>query len=179
MQIADKSHDTKGLVILAVVCAVLQLALAPNIALSNGRANFALVFAACIALSRGGSQSVLAGFFAGLFFDLSTTGPIGLMAFILSIASYVLGLERRNRMAADFAANVVSFSVGSLACAFVYSLAMLLVGNASSLIDVLFFRTVPTAFLTILGFLPFAYYFSRVRPSGPSLSGGRFSRKGL
>ena len=56
MQIADKGHDTKGLLILGAVCAVCQLTLAPNIALGNGRANFALVFAACVALTRGGSR---------------------------------------------------------------------------------------------------------------------------
>ncbi len=179
MQIADKSRDTKGLLIVALICGVLQLALAPNIALGNGRANFALVFAAVIALSRGGSQGVVAGFCAGLFFDLSTTGPIGLMAGILTVASHILGSEQRNRMAGDFAASVVSFSAASLACSVVYSLAMLLVGQSSSFLDALFLRAVPTAFLTIVAFLPFAYYFSRVKAGGSGLSGGHFSRRGL
>ena len=111
MQIADKSHDTKGMVALAGICAVLQLALSPNFAIGNGHPNFALVFCACIALSRGGAQGVVAGFVAGLFFDLSSTGPIGLMALLLTIAAYVLGSEQRNRMAGDFAASVAIFSV--------------------------------------------------------------------
>lgn len=178
MQINDRTHDTRGLWALALVCAVCQLALAPNIGIGNGRANFALVFAACIALSRGGSRSVVAGFAAGLFFDLSSTAPIGLMAFLLSVCSYLMGGDGRNRMSGDFGSNVAVFTVSSLGCALAYSLAMLLVGSASSVIDALVFRALPTAFLTVVAFLPFAYYFSRVRSSS-SLSGGRFPRKGL
>ena len=55
MQVADRNRDIRTIVVLAVVCLVLQLALAPNVGLGNGRANFALVFCACVALSRGGS----------------------------------------------------------------------------------------------------------------------------
>lgn len=55
---------------------------------------------------------------------------------------------------------------------------MLLVGQASSLVDVLFLRALPTAVLTLVAFLPFAYYFARVRAHGMGLS-GRHSRGGL
>lgn len=178
MQINDKTHDTRGLLGLAAICLVCQLALAPNIGIANGRANFALVFAACYALTRGGGSSVLLGFFAGLVFDLCTTGPIGLMSFILTLVGRFLGSEGRNRMAGDFGSNMVLFSAASLATALVYNLAMLLTGNSSSLIDAVVFRSVPTAFLTILGFIPFAYYFSRVRANS-TLSGGHFSSKSL
>ena len=44
MQVADKNRDRRGTLVLAIVCAVLQLALAPNIGIGNGRANFALIF---------------------------------------------------------------------------------------------------------------------------------------
>ncbi|WP_321971439.1 rod shape-determining protein MreD [Paratractidigestivibacter sp.] len=178
MQINDKTHDTGGLVALAVICAVCQLALAPNIGIASGRANFALVFAACYALTRGGDAAISAGFFAGLLFDLSTTGPIGLMAFILTLVSRFLGAEQRTRMAADFSSCVVMTFAASLASALAYSLAMLLTGNSSSILDALVFRAIPSAFLTIVAFLPFAYYFLRVR-SGSSLGAGRFSSKGL
>lgn len=177
MQIADKSRDTKGMVTLAAICAVLQLALSPNLGIGNGHPNFALVFCACIALSRGGAQGVVAGFAAGLFFDLSSTGPIGLMALLLTVAAYALGSEQRNRMAGDFAASVAIFSVSSLAVSAAYSIAMLLVGSANSIIDAVIFRAVPTTFLSIVAFIPFAYFFSRVKAS--SFSGGHFSRRGI
>lgn len=166
---------------LGVVCAVLQLALAPNLGLGNGRANFALIFSACVALQMGGRRAVVAGFLSGLFFDLSTTGPVGLTAFCLSVSSFLLGSEERNRMAGDLATTMALFSGACLAVSLAYHLAMLLVGQADSIIDVVVFRTLPTALLTVVCFFPFAYYFSRVRVAGPSLGGGggHFSRRGL
>ena len=114
MQVADKNRDRRGTLVLAIVCAVLQLALAPNIGIGNGRANFAIIFTLCVAFNVGGRRGVLAGFFAGLFFDLSTTGPIGLMAGLCAAAAYVMGQEGRNRMAGEFGASVAEFSIATL-----------------------------------------------------------------
>ena len=174
MQVADKNRDRRDTLILAVVCAVCQLALAPNIGIGNGRANFGLIFTACIAFNVGGRRGVLVGFFAGLFFDLSTTGPVGLMAGCCAAAAYLLGQDGRNRMAGEFAATVAEFSIATLVVSLVYHFAMLMVGQSFSLLDVLVLRTLPTAFLTIVAFLPFAWFYSRSTGGGPSLSmGGR------
>ena len=174
MQVADKNRDRRGTLILAIVCAVCQLALAPNIGIGNGRANFALIFTACVAFNVGGRRGVLAGFFAGLFFDLSTTGPVGLMAGCCAAAAYLMGQEGRNRMAGEFGATVAEFSVATLVVSLIYHFAMLVVGQSSSLLDVLVLRTLPTALLTIIAFLPFSWFYSRSTGGGPSLSmGGR------
>lgn len=184
MQVSDKNRDNRSTLVLAVVCGVLQLAVAPNLGLGNGRANFALVFAACVALAVGGRRGVLAGFFAGLFFDLSTTGPIGLMAFCLSISSYVLGLGGRGA-ASDIRTGLSRFVVADLSVSLVYHLAMLVVGRTSSLVDAVALRALPTALVTLVAFVPFALFLSRVRGSGPSLGGshrrrgGRFGTRGL
>ena len=100
MQISDKNREARGIALTAIICAVLQLAIAPNVGLGNGRANLALVFAATVALTSGGGRAVVCGFFAGLFYDLSTTGPIGLMALLLSVCGFALGGEGRNRLSA-------------------------------------------------------------------------------
>lgn len=190
MQVADRGRDVRGTIVLAVVCAVAQLALAPNIALGNGHPNFALIFSACVALQVGGTRGVVAGCAAGLFFDLSATSPIGLMAFCLSVSSFALGLEQRNRMAGDLASTMGLFCGAALGVSLVYHLAMLLVGQASSIVDAIVFRALPTLLLTVVFFAPFAYYYSRVRVSSQGLggagslrgAGGRgthFTRRGL
>lgn len=178
MRVADKNREARTTVVLAVVCFVLQLVLAPNVALGNGHANFALVFTACFSLLTGGSAAAVAGFVSGLLFDLSSTGPIGLMAFCLTVVGYALGSGARERVVGDLATSVAYVGACSLAVSVVYHVAMLLVGQASSLVDVLFLRALPTAVLTLVAFLPFAYYFSRVRAHGMGLS-GRHSRGGL
>ena len=170
MQVADKNRDRRGTLVLAIVCAVLQLALAPNIGIGNGRANFALIFTLCVAFNVGGRRGVLAGFFVGL----STTGPIGLMAGLCAAAAYVMGQEGRNRMAGEFGASVAEFSIATLVVSLVYHLAMLMMGQSSSLLDVIVLRTLPTTLLTIIAFLPFAWFYSRSTGGGPNLSmGGR------
>ena len=56
MQISDKNREARGIALTAIICAVLQLAIAPNVGLGNGRANLALVFAATVALTSGGGR---------------------------------------------------------------------------------------------------------------------------
>lgn len=179
MRVADRNRDVRTTVILAVLCLVLQLALAPNIGLGNGRANFALVFTVCLSLSAGGSAAVIAGFVSGLLFDLSTTAPIGLMAFCLTVVGFALGSSARERVAGDLGTSVAYAAMASLAVAIVYHIAMLLVGRTDSIVDALFLRALPTALLTIVAFLPFAYYFACVRTHGSALGRGRHSGGGL
>ena len=146
MQISDKNREARGIALTAIICAVLQLAIAPNVGLGNGRANLALVFAATVALTSGGGRAVVCGFFAGLFYDLSSTGPIGLMALMLSVVN-----------------------VG-------YGLGLMLAGQGGGFVDAVFLRALPGALLSLVCFLPFAYFESRIRTSGPSLGGGHFKR---
>ena len=88
MRLTDRNRDVHNIVLLAIVCLVLQLALAPNIALLQGHANFACIFAMLIALSIGGRTGTICGFVAGILYDLSSTSPIGLMALLLTVMSY-------------------------------------------------------------------------------------------
>lgn len=177
MQVNDTHKGRNRTVILAVVCAILQVALAPNIGIANGRASFAFVFVACVALLVGGRTSVVAGFAAGLFFDLTTTGPIGLMALELTVAGYLMGMESRNRLVEDPGGSVQLSALAALAVAFVYNIAMLIMGQASSVADAVFLRALPTALLTFVAFLPFMYVLSHGAASGPTLFGGRSPRR--
>lgn len=185
MQVNDTNRRRRGIWVLGLVCLFLQLALAPNIGMGNGRINFALIYAAVFALSEGGVAGVLCGFFAGLVFDLSTTGPIGLMALLLTVMSSVLGVEERNRLVDGFAHTLSTFGVASLVVIFVYHLMMLFLGDATDLGDVLLMRTLPTFALTFIAFLPFAYFLCRSAEGGSggahrrSRRGGRFDIRGL
>ena len=183
MQVADKNREVRTTIVMAVLCLILQLTLAPNLGLANGRANFAFVFTVCLGLSSGGRSAVIGGFLAGLLFDLSATNPIGLMAFCLTLVGYAFGMRARERLAGDTVSSLVYVAVASLLVSLVYHLAMLLVGQTASFFDAMALRMLPTAFLTFIAFLPFAYYFSRVRTSASSLGGhlrsGGVSRRGL
>lgn len=171
MQVKDSNKYRRDFGTLAAICLFLQIAVAPNIAFGNGRANAALVFAGIASMLVGGQLGVLCGFLAGLVFDLSTTGPIGLMAFLLTVASFVMGMEARNRMADDFLGSVTAFAQMAGVVTLLYHVAMLLVGDATSLVDIVFLRTVPTLVLTVLLFVPFAYIISHETGNALNLGG--------
>lgn len=183
MQVANRNREVRTIIILAVLCLVLQLAIAPNVALGSGRANFALIFTACVALISGGGTAVVGGFVSGLLFDLSSTGPIGLMAFCLTLMGYVLGVMLREQLAGDPVAILVHVGMCALVVSLAYHLAMLLVGATSSFVDTFVYRALPTALLTFVFFLPFAYVFGRMRARSTGLGGrhasGSLTRRGL
>ncbi len=173
MQVRDPKNTSRTAdIVLAVVCFLLQVAFAPNLSVGGGYANFAIIYAGICALTIGGRTGVIAGFISGLVFDLSSTGPIGLMAMLLTVMSYSLGLEERNRMSDGMTDVLSSFGLASLAVVLVYHIAMIFVGQASSIVDVVFVRTIPTFAMTFVAFIPFAYFYTR-NVSGPSTLGRR------
>ena len=171
MQVKDSNRYRRDFGVLAALCIVLQVAVAPNIALGNGRANFGLVFAAIVSMAVGGQLGVVCGFLAGFVFDLSTTGPIGLMSFLLTISSFLMGMGAHNRMADEFVGSMRTFAIFAAAVSLFYHIAMLLVGDATSLMDVVFLRAVPTTVLTVLAFVPFAYVVSHETGNSLTLGG--------
>ncbi len=166
MQVKDSSKNRRSGIALAVVCLLLQVMLSPHIGMGNGRFNFAIVYAGVYALSVGGKQAVVSGFFAGLLFDLLSTGPIGLMSGLLTVLSFALGKEERNRFSDGFVSSLSAFGVGSLLVVLVYHLTMMMLGDSANLFDLVFLRVFPTFALTFLGFLPFAYLQLRKTGSG-------------
>lgn len=161
MQVKDRNRERRRVSILAIICLVLQLAVSPNLAIFNGHINFALIFSSVVALSYGGTLGVVLGFLSGLTFDLLSNGPFGLMALLLTISSYFLGLELRNRIADDFRGSLTAFLNASLAVSAVYSLMMLVVGASNSLFDSLLLRALPTAIMTCIVFIPFCLILAR------------------
>lgn len=181
MQLRDKETSRRHTVVLALVCALLQLALAPNIALGSGHANFAFVFVACYALFVPGRSAVVAGFLAGLFFDLSSTTPVGLMALCLSVLGFALSQDAWTSAGSTVAGSCLVAAVSSLVVSFFCQAVLTLVGQAGSFLETLGFSTLPSALLSAVAFVPFAL--ALCRPQGPSLGGPKggshFSLKGL
>ena len=173
MQIKDTNKSRRVGVALMVVCLLLQVMVSPNIGMGNGRINFAIVYAGVCALEVGGRSAVLSGFFAGLVFDLLSTGPVGLMSGLLTIFSFVLGREERNRFSDGPVSAFSAFGIGSLAVISAYHLCALFFGDAATIGDVILLRILPTFAMTFIGFAPFAYFKMR----GVALGRGKHAGK--
>lgn len=170
MRVQDQNRVRHTTVVVAVVCLVCQLAVVPQLGPLSGWANLCLVYAVCMALFRGGTEGVVCGFVAGLVFDLSSTGPVGLMALLLTVAAYLLGSEGRNRLAEDAQVAALQGGVACLAVSVAYALFQLALGQASSLVEALFLRGLPSGVLSFVCLLPFLWALSR--PSRQATLGG-------
>ena len=178
MRVVDKNQNRKSIFILALVCAFLQLAIAPQITIAKGHPNFAIIFALSVALLAGGIPAVWAGFGAGLFFDLSATHPVGIMAAILTMTAYLVGATSRDRLSGlplslwGFVLAVIS------AISFIYTIALLITGTAGSPLEALFASMVPMIVLTFIFSIPILWVVSRIATSSAPLSlGARTSLK--
>lgn len=178
MIVNDANRNRRTIAILAVICGVIQVAFAPNLGILSGRANLCLVFCACIAFTRGGTVGVVSGFLAGLFYDLQGAGPIGLMAFELTVCSYFLGLGERNLMAADPKRCFRIYVVAAAAVALVYQIGLALVGQGGAPIEVIFMRWLPSVVCDAIAFLPFLFILSRSGAQGPTNLNRRGSKSG-
>lgn len=172
MQVKDTHKDRWSTLRVAGICLLLQLVVAPNVPMGSGVANFALVFAGVVALASGGRRGVLCGFFGGLLYDMLTTGPIGLMALLLTVFSFLLGSEERNRFADGLVSSLSTYGISSFVVLLVYHLTMLLLGVSEGFVDALMLRTLPTFALSFVSFLPFAYLQARAAGMGPGRGSG-------
>lgn len=172
MQVKDANRVRRSIGVAFVVTMLLHVALFPNISLVEGKANLLLVFAAYVALGIGGEVGVTAGFAAGLAFDLTTTGPVGLMALELTLASYVLGRERRNRLAEDPSGSMRAFLVAALCVELAYGIAMLATGSGAGIVSLLFMRLLPSVVLDCVVFAVYLAIGSRGSRGGAAFSGG-------
>lgn len=178
MIVNDQSQLTRRLVALGAVCFVLQLAVAPYLAIGGGHPNFCLVFAFVASLMGGGVASLLAAFVSGLFFDLTSSTPVGLMSLLLVVASYVLNPQDRDRLVEEpvRAARDSAFLV--LAVELVFQLVLCLVGQGGSIVDVLFLRWLPASLWDCLVLVPFVVVYSHPASDVLTLGGSTKSLKG-
>ena len=95
MEVRDPHRQRRSLAIACAVAAVLQLALAPQISLFGGAFNFMLVFALCMSMGNEIGSAVLIGFFSGLFYDMTSAAPVGLMSLLLTIGCFSLATVSR------------------------------------------------------------------------------------
>ena len=180
MIVNDSSKNRSTLIVLAVVLAVLQLGVVPNVALLGGRANLSLVLVAVACLGGSTATAPAIGFACGLFYDLAGSGPIGLMALLLTLTGFALASAGRSRVADDFGASLAIFFPLSFVVGVIYACVLLIFGQSSSVVDALFFRALPGAVLDSVSFAIVAFVLSR--SAGPSMGGkgaSRFSTKGL
>ena len=88
----SSTRDAVVTVVGAVVAVLLQVVLAPNIAIFNAQPNFLLAYVLCIAIARPEASGAVLPFILGLLYDLLGTGPVGGMAFLLVLVCFLASM---------------------------------------------------------------------------------------
>lgn len=158
MEVRDPARARRTVLVVCAVAAVLQLAIAPQVSLFGGRFNFMVVLALTMALACDIRSAVLAGFFAGLFFDFTSSVPVGLMSLLLTLACFFLSMVSHG-MGGGFSSNTLRLvGVAAFGVNLAYGFALFLLGIESSLVSALLVHGVASSVLDILAAIPFLVF---------------------
>lgn len=126
-----------------LVAFVLQVVVAPYIAISFAVPNFVVAFAVVVAMARPASCGPLLPFLLGLAFDLASGGPVGVMAFSLTLFSYVLA-RYFDHVGNDSLFMTLAFiALGVLLVELSYGVLLMLFGYSAGLFEAFAYRVVP------------------------------------
>jgi len=150
------------------VAALLQVALAPYIALGGVVPNFLLLVVVTLALATGPEEGSTVGFIAGLAFDLVGAGPVGPMALVLAIAGFVAGLLHEAMFAEGWLLPLTVLAVTALVSEVAYTSLLVLLGVEIPFWRAVFTKVLPAAvYNTALALLVYPWLARFLRPERP------------
>lgn len=135
--------DTKVLALVIAICAVLQIAIAPNIKIGNATPNLLLVAVVCSAVLKGSKVGCITGFVSGLLFDLLGVGPLGGMVAVFTIVGYVVGVFARDLLLESWPMTVVLLALCALFSELIYAILLSIVGANPSFLKSLYLCVLP------------------------------------
>ena len=139
------TRDGIAVAVGAVIAILAQIIIAPNIALFSAMPNFVVVYALLVAIVRPGASGPVLPFVLGLVFDLVSGGPVGAMAFLLVLVTF---LASRAFVVLDndtLFMPLVTFVVGALVVEVLYGAFLLALGFDASFLEVFLYRALPCA----------------------------------
>lgn len=170
------SREMKLIVIGGIVTVLLQVVIAPNIAIFQVVPNFMLVYSLVIAMLLPRDSVLVLAFALGLTSDLLGYGPVGGLAFLLTLAAFAA-----QRLHAVFGHDTVGAPLAilialSLVVDILYAAFLLVLSASLSPLDAFVYRALPCALYdAVLGLIlyPLASRFIQgvqptMKPVGPS-----------
>ena len=151
----------------AVVAVVLQIVVAPYIAIMSAIPNFVAVFAVVVAVASPRSYGCVLPFVMGLAYDLFSGGPVGAMAFSLTLFTYLLARYYEHVGNDSLFMALAFIALGLLVVELSYGVFLMLFGYNASLFEALAYRVAP-CFLydVVVAFILFPFVGRFVQPAG-------------
>lgn len=172
------SRENLFMIIGAAIVTILQLVLAPYIAVEYAAPNFMATYAIVVAVVRPNSNRVaILAFVMGLLYNLFVGGPVGALAIALLVVCVVCG---RGMIVLDNDTKFMPLFLmlaGVLVSQLVYAIMFVFSGSGISLGDAILYRALPCSIYDIvIGFVLYlimsaiaAEQSTRVSVGGPTL----------
>lgn len=110
---------------------VLQVAVAPHIAIAGVVPNLLLLVVITLGLIEGRNAGAIAGFAGGLMFDLLGTGPIGAAALVFAVTGYLAGSLSEHMFAEGWLMPLTVMFLATFSAELVYSIVLMALGVGS------------------------------------------------
>lgn len=127
----------------AVIALLLQIMVAPTIALFHAVPNFMLAFVLVVAIARPDEAGILLPFALGLIYDLLGTGPLGGMALLFMLVSFVAAKIFMILDNDTLFMPLIILIVATLTVEVMYGGLLILLGLPVTPLDALLYRALP------------------------------------
>lgn len=165
-------------IITLVVCILLQLGIAPVIAIMGAQPNFLLIPVLLIASRSGAGAGGIAGFLLGLLYDFAGDGVIGAMALSFTVVALIVGLLSSAMDMSPAVGGIVGFVFGIVSSLFYGIVTVLGSSDAAGAFSTMFTYALPsgiyTAVLAALALLTMGFVIVSEAPQ----MGSRFGNSG-
>lgn len=163
------------LTLVAFVTLLVQVVVVSPLSIAGGRGNIVLLFAIAAGMEADAERGAIAGFAAGLAFDLLLSTPAGLSALTFALVGWTVGVVKDSFLRASPVTSALLVAAASTAGTLVYAALAVVVGVTVDLADlpaivvviavVNVVASTPMRWAVRWGFGPDA----RVRDRGPSV----------
>jgi rod shape-determining protein MreD len=157
-----------------IVTMLLQVILAPNVAINDVIPNFALVFTVITAIRHDAARAQVVGFLLGLTYDLISQGPLGVMSLVLALLGYSAGSLGKSMLSGGWLLQLVILLVAAFFGELLHSVILAVIGYDSNFSMSLLMRVFPgTIYDAVFGLVIFP-----ILARGENLRGRRLSENG-
>ena len=170
------TRDGIAVAVGAVVAVLLQVVVAPNIALFGAMPNFVVAYALLVAIVRPMAAGPVMPFVLGLVFDLVSGGPVGAMAFLLVLMTFLAARAFAVLDNDTLFMPVTIFVVATFAAEMLYGALLIGLGLSASPVDAFLYRALPcTLYDCVVGLVLYPII-ARLLASGAQDRGPRTPR---
>lgn len=149
----------------ALIMIILQLFVGPIISINAIVPNLLLAYTVVCVVSRPDKLHLGFAFVMGLLFDLVCNGPVGAMAFVMLITSFIMFKILNKLKKVNLGISLLVIFASILFCELFYGVFQISLSLNTGLIDVLAYRILPcTIYDTILSFIMFAVMIRIIAP---------------